>query len=205
MDWFLITLPGLCLLIALVDLDAMHAGQFMLARPIILGPVLGCLLGRLGDGIWMGILMELYCLETLPLGHIIPPNAAVAVGSTMMLLSAPHPLAAPLAFPAGLSLGHLFSRVEAAIRRRRNGWMRSLEQLIATGKRVPWRLWLAKSLGIHVLAVGVFLYVAAMTVNPSLDLLWQWAPSEIRLGFEKAFEWAPWVGGTSLIYVFRPK
>jgi len=39
-----------CAFSALVELDNLRAGQFMIARPIVLGPLLGWFLGDAGRG-----------------------------------------------------------------------------------------------------------------------------------------------------------
>ena len=63
---------------ALLELDAVQAGQFLLSRPAIVGPLLGWLNGCAAEGARLGILIELIYIDFIPVGGVIPPNGAVA-------------------------------------------------------------------------------------------------------------------------------
>ena len=66
--WYLGALPALCCLAALVELDTVHVGQWLVSRPILLGPALGALCGAPWLGLGGGALIELFCLDGLPVG-----------------------------------------------------------------------------------------------------------------------------------------
>jgi PTS system mannose-specific IIC component len=51
-----------------VGLDLVSLGQFMLARPLVAGPVAGWILGDPATGMMVGVILELFALEVLPLG-----------------------------------------------------------------------------------------------------------------------------------------
>jgi mannose/fructose/N-acetylgalactosamine-specific phosphotransferase system component IIC len=67
--------------LAAVELDASHAGQLMISRPLVLGPLIGLAFGQPGLGLGLGALYELFGLEEIPVGGHVPLNATVAAGA----------------------------------------------------------------------------------------------------------------------------
>ena len=63
---------------ALVNLDRTAAFQFMVSRPLAVGPVTGLVLGQPAVGVIMGCLIELLYISRPPLGGHIPPNECLA-------------------------------------------------------------------------------------------------------------------------------
>jgi mannose/fructose/N-acetylgalactosamine-specific phosphotransferase system component IIC len=61
----------------LVYLESWPIGQFMLGRPAILLPLLGWLVGLPLEGLWLGIVLELALIRTLPMGSTLPPDPAL--------------------------------------------------------------------------------------------------------------------------------
>ncbi len=79
---------ALALLISLlVYLDSWPVGQFMLGRPMFLLPLLGLLLGMPLVGVWLGLVLELITLRSLPMGSALPPDPALAGVWTLLGLS----------------------------------------------------------------------------------------------------------------------
>ncbi len=71
------------LLIALITsifhLDTLVFGQFMLHRPIVVGPLVGVLLGIPQYGLLIGCILELVYLSSIPVGVKVPPDATTSV------------------------------------------------------------------------------------------------------------------------------
>ncbi|HEY8106276.1 MAG TPA: PTS sugar transporter subunit IIC [Gemmatimonadales bacterium] len=73
----------------LVGLDLVSVAQSMIARPVVAGAVAGMLLGDPAAGFRVGVLLELFALDVLPIGAARYPDygpatvaaAAVAAGS----------------------------------------------------------------------------------------------------------------------------
>ena len=69
----------------LVGLDMTSVAQSMLSRPLVAGTVAGTIVGDPAGGLMMGVLLELFALEVLPVGAARYPDcglgavAAVAV------------------------------------------------------------------------------------------------------------------------------
>jgi len=205
MPWYLIALPVLCGAIAVLELDAVHVGQWMLARPIVLGPLLGTVCGAPALGIAGGGLIELFCVDVLPIGADLPVNGAVAVSAFLLLAAGPEAVPAALAFPAGLLLGSLFRRVEVRVRTARDGYSYAAEEAAFRQGTPPFRRLLAQSLGMHLAATAVFLYLAVTVAGPALSWAWAAAPYKAKRGFELAYANAPWLGLAALLHSLRPK
>lgn len=72
----------------LVGIDRIAFAQFMISRPIVVGPLIGLALGNAMVGLEVGMLLELLWLGRLPVGAAIPPDdTQVTVGATILALS----------------------------------------------------------------------------------------------------------------------
>ena len=203
--WHLWILPAFCLAVAIVELDQVHVGQWMISRPIVLGPVLGWVCGSPGLGLAGGALMELFCLDVLPVGAVMPVNGAVAAAAFVLLAAGPDAVPAPAAFPAALLAGSVFRRVDSAIRSYRMRLSRNAIEAADAGNPVRFGRVLLKSLGWHAGATASFVYAAVAGGGAALDWGWTAAPAFARRGLELAFIQAPWLGLAALLYSLRPR
>lgn len=114
----------------LVGLDRVAFAQFMISRPIVVGPLTGWVLGNTLIGLEVGMLVELLWLGRLPVGAAIPPDdTQIALGATVMALSMEKflglhgmpvvILAVLIAIPLG-KLGQLFDRLARHVNDRFN-------------------------------------------------------------------------------------
>jgi mannose PTS system EIIC component len=62
------------LISGLVFIESWPAGQFLLGRPAIFLPLIGCITGFPILGIWMGICLDLLFLRRLPMGNTLIPE-----------------------------------------------------------------------------------------------------------------------------------
>lgn len=85
----------LSLLGGILSLDRVWA-QFMISRPIVAAPLAGVMLGDPYTGLQAGALLELFWIDKLPIGTIVPPNDFLVAF-----------LAASSAILAGQVLGHV--------------------------------------------------------------------------------------------------
>jgi mannose/fructose/N-acetylgalactosamine-specific phosphotransferase system component IIC len=187
---------------AVLELDAAMACQFMVSRPIVLGPLLGFFLGQPGLGAGLGVICELFTLEELPVGSWLPLNASVAVATALILSSGPAPVPPELALPVGLAAGLAHKRIEAVLRRRRA----KLNALVAG------RLERAEEPGLGRLALGELARQAATTFLLLAVLLacrglvrgaWSASPDALRSGLRFGYAVAPWPGLWSLLRSFK--
>ena len=74
--------------------DRVAFGQFMISRPIVVGPLAGLILGDALIGLEIGMLLELLWLGRLPVGAAIPPDdTQVTLGATVLALHLEQTLA----------------------------------------------------------------------------------------------------------------
>ncbi len=100
---------GVLLWGGVVGVDLVSGPQALLSRPLVAGTVTGLLLGEPGLGLQLGVLMELFALDTLAVGAAWYPDLGTA---TVVAVAAAAswgggPGAVGLAGAAGLALGHL--------------------------------------------------------------------------------------------------
>lgn len=87
----------------LVALDLVSVPQAMLSRPIVAGTVAGWLAGDLEAGMRVGVLLELFALDVLPIGAVRYPDygPATVIGAA---LAAGTPWELTLGLSTGLAL-----------------------------------------------------------------------------------------------------
>jgi PTS system mannose-specific IIC component len=121
------------LLCVLVHLESWPVGQFQLGRPVLLLPLLGLLLGQPLTGLWLGLVLELLTLRSLPMGAALPPDPALAgcwslvaleLGSPSLLDQVPAGAAPSLALVVALPLCWLAPWLTEAQRRINGRWWR---------------------------------------------------------------------------------
>lgn len=111
----------------LVGLDLVSVPQAMLSRPLVVAPVAGWLMGDVEAGLRVGVVLELFALDVLPIGAVRYPDygpaavagAALAAGAPWELgLGLSVGLALVLAVLGGWSLQYVRRRNARAIQRR---------------------------------------------------------------------------------------
>lgn len=87
----------------LVGLDLVSVAQAMIARPFVAGAVTGVLLGDPAAGLRVGVLLELFALDVLPVGAARYPDYGPAtVAATAVAAGSPWELSLGLAGTVGL-------------------------------------------------------------------------------------------------------
>ncbi|MBI3548809.1 MAG: PTS sugar transporter subunit IIC [Elusimicrobia bacterium] len=203
--WFAAELPALCVVAALLELDATCVGQWMVSRPLVLAPLLGWLCGSAAAGVSVGILMELITLDDLPVGSAMPLNATVAAASAVLLASGPFALEPAAAFPAGIALGGAFSKVEVRLRSARARLSRSAEAALNAGRLPKLGRFIAMGWTWQAVASGVFLYATVAAMGPILSWGWYLGPAFVRQGLSLAFASAQCLGWATALFALRPR
>jgi len=189
-----------CALGALFELDNLRAGQFMLARPIVLGPLLGWFLGNAGQGALLGAAVEILNIESLPLGELVPLNGTVAVCAAVWV--GQNADAPGFGLAGGLILGWLFAWAETFLRAAYSRFNAAFEEAWRRGRAVPAGAVLASAAAAHwawcylTLLFGVRgLEWIAVTLRP-------WRAME---GFETALAIVPVLGFAAFLSALRPR
>ena len=182
---------------ALLELDGDSFGQFGFARPIVVGPLLGCLLGAPATGLMFGIVLELLALGELPVGGHIPLNATIATAAALMVAlggRGPDGSAYALlsAVPFGVAFGALRGALERPLRALR-GRLAAREGGIGGA--------LVASLGAQA-ALNFILLAAALLLRPGQGGL----PDErILVGLQRLLWVTPWLGAATLLHSLRAR
>ncbi|HNY64522.1 MAG TPA: PTS sugar transporter subunit IIC [Deltaproteobacteria bacterium] len=111
---------------ALLWLDRVYAFQFMISRPIVIGPVLGLVMGDLSTGLITGAALELLWLNAPPVGAYLPKDesfcaAAVTPAAVIASASLSDASAAGLALLAGLPLSFVGRVLDTHLRKLNQG------------------------------------------------------------------------------------
>jgi len=194
---------GFCLSAAVVDLDTFHIGQWMISRPVVMGPLMGWACGNVLLGAQMGALVELLILAELPLGNAVTLNGAVTISSALLLTCGPHRTDPAVSLPAGFALGELHRLVEKRERSWRNSLTRVAERSVSLGESAPFGRIIAASMGRHVAITALFLFGSVLIAGPALGWGWAQAPAAVRAAFAHAFDWTAWLGAAALLLAFH--
>lgn len=197
--WLVLGLPALSVGVAVLEADAVLVGQWLVSRPLVVGPLVGWAVGEPALGAALGALVELFCLEELPVGSVVPPNGSVAAGTAVLLAAGPSGIPPALAFPIGLALGSAHGRVEARVRSWRAALTaRALESVVTSGS-VPWRRLWTLSVGVHLAVTAAFVYVCVGLGGPLVDRALLWLPQSAFDGLDRVWRVAPFLALGSLM------
>jgi len=131
--WFLISV-----LLGFLSLDVTALGQFMVSRPIVVGPLVGWFLGHPNIGLEMGALIEMIWIGDLPVGAHLPMDlmmlSGVSVAFACELLGNQCPPEAVMTYALGMTipLAALSTEVNIFINRFNVRWVH-LAQRMALG------------------------------------------------------------------------
>ncbi len=189
-------------LAAVAELDNAAACQFMICRPIVLGPLLGAALGQIVLGAGLGVVCELFCLEELPVGGCLPLNATMAAATAVLLAAGPIPAAPEAALPAGLLAGWTHAKLESFLRRRRGGLNAVVETRLKAGQEPRLGSLALGELATQA-AANLTLLLVFMCGAKLLSSGWRASPNALRAGLHFGLGVSPVLGLWSLIRSFK--
>ncbi len=143
--WF-----GISILLGFLSLDVAAVGQFMVCRPIVVGPLVGWLLGHPEVGLEMGALIELIWIGDLPVGAHLPMDlmvlSGVSVAFTCELLGGNYPPEAVMTFALGVTipLAALSTEVDIFVSKFNVRWVHLAQRMAMGGhfKTFAWINWM---------------------------------------------------------------
>jgi mannose/fructose/N-acetylgalactosamine-specific phosphotransferase system component IIC len=182
----------------LLELDHVQAGQFLLSRPALVGPLLGWLNGCPLEGARIGLLVELIYLDFIPIGGVVPPNGLVAAASAVLAVSWSG-LPESLAFFLGILSGFLYSDLEYRMRTARSAWNARIEAEVRGGT-VRLGSWLAGALLMESSVTGAYIFVFSALVLGMASFA-RLSGIYGAIGF--AYSLMPWLGLSGLYFRFR--
>jgi mannose/fructose/N-acetylgalactosamine-specific phosphotransferase system component IIC len=197
--WFLCSLPALSAFAGFIEADNLLFGQWMVSRPVVVGPLFGFLLGDLWIGVLFGGLFEAFCGEESPVGSAIPMSGHAGTVCSVLLAAGQARIPSGAAFPAGLLCAVAAARMDTALREWRGRFSAEAEASLVESGRIPWRLLLARSIGVHFAATAALIYAAGASA-PILGLALGLAPRALQNGLANAFGWSVWLGLAVLLH-----
>lgn len=192
----------LCVLAALLELDTTYAFQLLLSRPIIAGPIFGCLTGDMAAGVQVGIFAELLFADISPLGGIIPPSGVVATVLPILLYAQGIDLY--FGFFIGVLGAVLYSFFDALLRKTRFNWLIFLEKRIGR-KPTDIKRIITAALLLSFLMTFVFISVLAWGSSQLMFMVYPYISAKAHFAFRLAYLAVPWIGLAALIPAFRLK
>ncbi|MEN6624490.1 MAG: PTS sugar transporter subunit IIC [Smithella sp.] len=96
--------------------------QTMISRPVVVAPFIGLLLNNIYAGLIIGVFVELFWIDRLPLGAYIPPNDTIAavLATSIAILAGQNqggvsPQITALAFLLAVPFGIIAGKIDALI------------------------------------------------------------------------------------------
>ena len=144
-QWFPISV-----LLGVLNLDVTAFGQFMVSRPIVVGPLVGWVMGQPGLGLEIGAIIELIWIGDVPVGAHLPPDLLMLTGISTAcaagLLNGRVPAEAAVTFGmcVGIPLALFSTEVENIMRKLHVRWMHFAQRMAMSGhfRTFEWVNWL---------------------------------------------------------------
>lgn len=189
--------------VAVWELDVTHMGQTMISRPSIVGTLLGLICHRLAAGANLGICLELFSVDDLPMGANLPLNATVAVAAALLMSCNPRPLSLELALPLGLGAGWAHRCLEIFLRQLRCKCCYEVEERISFGREPGFGRIMLATLAQQTGATLAVLLVFVLVLGPALSRPWLHAPHVLVIGLQFGLAFSGWLGLATLLYALR--
>jgi mannose/fructose/N-acetylgalactosamine-specific phosphotransferase system component IIC len=126
-------------LLAVLSLDATAFGQFMLSRPIVVGPLVGFVTGHPDLGLEIGALIELIWIGDVPVGAHLPldlmmlTGVSVAFASSLSTGNVPPEAAMTFAIGVAIPLSILSTEAETLLRKFHVRWVHFAQRMALGG------------------------------------------------------------------------
>jgi PTS system mannose-specific IIC component len=171
----------LSMLAAVLGLDVVSFPQAMISRPIVAATLAGALVGNPGRGIVIGVVLELFALETLPFGASFYPewgSASVVAGG----LYASHPAGSIGSLAVSAFIGIVTASVGgwSMVQHRKliARWAAGLRDEIAAGSTPAVTALQLRGMSADLVRGGLLAWIALAVFSPAADwLLAHWSLS----------------------------
>ncbi|HOW90525.1 MAG TPA: PTS sugar transporter subunit IIC [Elusimicrobiales bacterium] len=186
---------------ALLELDNVQAGQFLLARPAFVGTLLGWMNGCPVEGARIGLLTELVFLDFMSVGGVVPPNGLVSAAVSVLAFSWGG-LPESAAFFSGMLAGLIYCGVEYRLRAFRSSWTAAVEAEVRAGVIRPGRRLAAALLAEGAVSWAfIFLFSGWLASAAALSARLNMGP--LFGALDLAYSLMPWLGLSGLYFRFR--
>jgi mannose/fructose/N-acetylgalactosamine-specific phosphotransferase system component IIC len=153
----------ICALCALIELDFLYAGQFMISRPVIAGSIIGAVCGSFAMGFFLGLWTEFVFIRCKPVGTHIAPNEFACISSSIILTLC-YNLPFHISFLFGLLAAVIFSKLDTEFRKFSAGFNENIAMAIRKNAKNLGR-WVIKMVFFRFCAVFVFFVLFAVILG----------------------------------------
>jgi mannose/fructose/N-acetylgalactosamine-specific phosphotransferase system component IIC len=196
----------LALIASICALDVTALGQFMLCRPIFCAPLFGYLMGDTNTGLWIGMIVELVWINSLPLGVAVPIDiSSISILSVFWVCKffTGSQSAAIWALILAVPFAYFYRELDVLGRNFNIRIMHWAEKGINDGKESRINYGIALGLIMFFLRIYLF-YIVVMTVGGWLfQGIYLQFPAFVAAGFKKAWYLLPVCGLGAALYNFR--
>ncbi len=126
---------SISLLLAFLGLDVSAVGQFMVSRPIVVGPLVGLLTGHADLGLELGAFVELIWSGDVPVGAHLPLDLSMLAGLSVAFASelvggaCPKEAAVTYALGVAIPLSAVSTHVEIFLRKFHVRWVHFAQRM----------------------------------------------------------------------------
>ncbi|MFL5580434.1 MAG: PTS sugar transporter subunit IIC [Gemmatimonadaceae bacterium] len=191
---------------ALVGLDTVSFPQAMISRPIVGATLAGALVGRPGQGMLMGVVLELIALETLPVGASRYPewgSSSVVGGALFAEHARVVPGSMTTAALAALATALASLATLTAVRRLNARWARARLDALARGSYRTVMGLQVFGLTADLVRGGLLTYVALLILHPLFHLVIDAWHVDARLSLAVVIGAAAMVAGGAVWKIFH--
>jgi mannose/fructose/N-acetylgalactosamine-specific phosphotransferase system component IIC len=191
--WFAVSL-----LLAFLSLDVEAAGQIMVSRPIVTGPLVGWFMGQPAIGLEMGALIELIWIGDLSVGAHLPIDltflAGVSSAFACELVGGKYPPEAAMtyAMAVAIPLASLGVEVEVLVRKLNVRWVH-LAQRMALGAHFVTFAWINWVALLQLLLKGFVVAVVGLALTHWSGGLFRMLPGMLDGKIMEGLYYAHWL------------
>ena len=194
----------LSLLLGFLSLDVTAVGQFMVSRPIVVGPLVGLVTGHPDLGLAMGALIELLWIADVPVGAHLPMDLCMLTGISVAFTcelvgrGANPESATTYALGIAIPLALLSTEAELVLRKFHVRWMHFAQRMALGGQVKTFELvnWVVL---LELFLKGFLMAVLGLAVAHWSANLFYLLPSKVLEGLRYAHWLLLALGGAAVI------
>ncbi len=191
---------------AFLSMDITMFGQFMISRPIFAGPLIGYILGDIQTGFWLGMIVEMMWINTVPLGSSIPVDltmmTVLSVSWTCLHFKGSQD-GAIFALAMAIPFAYLYREIDIGGRNFNTKIMHWIEKGLEQGKEYRISLGLYSGLGLFLLRAFI-VYAVFMILGGLIYVNMKvYIPVTLEIAFKKAWYYLPVFGFGLVLHNFK--
>ncbi|MDR2426689.1 MAG: PTS sugar transporter subunit IIC [Endomicrobium sp.] len=196
----------LAFIAAVCSMDVTAFGQFMICRPIFCAPLFGYLMGDISIGLWIGMIVEMVWINSIPLGTAVPIDiASISINATFWACKYYPSIqeAAICALLFAVPFAYFYKEIDINGRNMNIRIMKWVENGIKEGKEWKINAGVFFSLFLFLLRAFIFYLIVMFLGGVIFQLIYLQIPAFVIAGLKKAWYLLPILGFGSVLYNFK--